>query len=313
MKYFDLHCDTISDCFQYKKSLYDNDLHISLLRGKKYAPWFQCFAIWITDDRRGPAALDYFEAIYQNFQKEIARHSDFIMQCKKSEDFKAAEQQGKIGAILTVEGGAAAGGSLERLQYMADLGVKIMTLTWNSSCEIGDGAGVEPSKGLTEFGKRAVKEMERLHIIVDISHASDKLFYDVADSTEKPIIATHSNSRKICGENLWARRRNLTDEQFTLIKNRGGLVGINFVPDFLNNSGVANREDILRHIEHFLSLGGEACVAIGSDFDGTELPEEINGIESVEALGELMLRHNYSETLVNSILFDNAYQFFLSL
>jgi membrane dipeptidase len=313
LRYFDLHCDTISDCYRYKKSLFDGDLHISLLRGRKYAPWFQCFAIWITDDRRGKVALDYFDAIYENFQNEIAQHSDSIMLCKTSEDFKAARQQKKTGAVLTVEGGAAAAGSLERLQYMADLGVKVMTLTWNSSCEIGDGAGVESSKGLTEFGKIAVKEMERLHMVVDISHASDKLFYDVADCTEKPIIATHSNSRKICGENLWAHRRNLTDEQFTLIKNRGGLVGINFVPEFLNNSGEADSEDILRHIEHFLSLGGENCVAFGSDFDGTELPKGMTGIESVEEIGELMLRHNYSDVLVNSILFDNAYQFFLSL
>lgn len=313
MKLFDLHCDTISDCYNKDKSLYDGDLHISLERGKKYSPWFQCFAIWITDDRRGKVALDYFDAVLGKLHQEIAQHSETLMLCKTAEDFRTAEKQKKIGAVLTVEGGAAAGGSLERLQYMADCGVKAMTLTWNSSCEIGDGAGVEPSKGLTEFGKRAVKEMERLNMAVDVSHASDKLFYDVAECTKKPFIATHSNSRKVCGGNQWARRRNLTDEQFNIIKSRGGIVGVNLVPDFLNDSGEATGEDILRHIEHFLSLGGEKCVAFGSDFDGTDLPKGFTGIESVEEVAELMLRHNYSEALVNSILFDNAYQFFLSL
>jgi membrane dipeptidase len=308
LKYFDLHCDTITDCYRDKKSLYDNDLQISISHGKKYSPWFQCFAIWITDDRRGKSALDYFDVILLNFQHELQIHSDTIMLCKTAADFKAAEQQNKIGAVLTVEGGAAAGGSLDRLQYMADCGVKVMTLTWNSSCEIGDGAGVEFPNGITEFGKRAVKEMERLNMVVDISHASDKLFYDVVDCTKKPIIATHSNSRKLCNH-----RRNLTDEQFAVIKVRGGLVGINFVPEFLNDSGEADGEDILRHIEHFLSLGGENCVAFGSDFDGTNLPKGMTGIESIENIAELMLRHNYSETLVNSILFDNAHHFFLSL
>lgn len=313
MKLFDLHCDTISECYNKQKSLYDGDLHVSLERGKKYSPWFQCFAIWIPDGLRRKAALDYFDAVLGKLHQESAQHPELVMLCKTADDFRAAEHQRKIGAILTVEGGAAAGGSLKRLGYMADCGVKVMTLTWNSSCEIGDGAGVDGSKGLTEFGRLAVKEMERLNMVVDVSHASDKLFYDVAECTEKPFIATHSNSRKVCGGNEWARRRNLTDEQFNIIKNRGGIVGINLVPDFLTDSGEATAEDILRHIEHFLSLGGEKCVAFGSDFDGAELPTDITGIESVEEIAELMLRHNYSESLVNSILFDNAYQFFLSL
>lgn len=308
MKYFDLHCDTISECYIKNKSLYDGDQHVSLLRGKKYSTWFQCFAVWIQDEQRGKAALDYFDAVLLKLKQEIQLHSDLIMLCKTSEDFKTAEQQKKIGAVLTVEGGAAAGGSLKRLKYMAECGVKVITLTWNSSCEFGDGAGVDPSNGLTDFGRLAVQEMERLNIVIDVSHASDKLFSDVYSCTKKPFIATHSNSRKIC-----SHRRNLTDEQFSLIRERGGLVGINFVPEFLNSSGEAGAEDILRHIEHFLSLGGEKCVAIGSDFDGANLPKGITGIESVENIAELMLRHNYNETLVHSILFDNVYHFFLSL
>lgn len=308
MKYFDLHCDTISNCYNVKKPLFDNDMQISLLRGNQYAPWFQCFAVWIPDEKRGKIATEYFDAVLQKLEYEIKLNADKIMLCKTAGDFELALKQKKIGAILTVEGGAAIGGNLERLQYMADCGVKVMTLTWNSSCEIGDGAGVELSKGLTDFGKLAIKEMERLHIVVDVSHASDKLFIDVADITTKPFIATHSNSRTICNH-----RRNLTDEQFNVIKERGGLVGINFVPEFLNDSGKARADDILRHIEHFSSLGGEHCIAIGSDFDGTELPDGITGVESVKDIAGLMLHHNYNETLVNSILFDNAYHFFVSL
>lgn len=308
MKLFDLHCDTISDCYKKQKPLYDGDLQISLKRGEKYNPWFQCFAIWIPDNRRGKAALDYFDVLLLQLHREVERNSNRIMICRAPSDFQAAIEQNKVGAIITVEGGAAVAGSLERLKYIADCGVKVMTLTWNSTCEFGDGAGVENSKGLSDFGREAVREMERLNILVDVSHASDKLFEDVVLCTKKPFIATHSNSRKICSQ-----MRNLTDEQFGIIRDRGGIVGINFVPEFLNDSGRAAKEDVLRHVEHFLSLGGEKCVAIGSDFDGTDLPDDITGIESVEGLAELMLRHNYSENLVHSILFDNAYQFFLSL
>lgn len=308
MKYFDLHCDTISECYHGKKSLFNNDFHLSLHRGEKYFPWFQCFAIWITDDRRGKAATDYFDALLQKFMEEIERNSDKTMLCKTASDFQTAQAQHKIGAVLTVEGGAAAAGNLERLKFMADCGVKVMTLTWNSSCEFGDGVGVESPEGLTPFGKLALKEMERLNMIVDVSHASSKLFYDVVEATDKPFVATHSNSQTICHN-----RRNLTDEQFQIIRRRGGLVGINFMPEFLNDSGRAGIDDILRHIEYFLSLGGESCLAVGSDFDGIRLPDGFTGVESVEDVAEIMLRHNYSETLVNSILFDNAYHFFVSL
>jgi len=184
-----------------------------------------------------------------------------------------------------------------------------MTLTWNSSCEIGDGADAKSPKGLTNFGKEVIAEMERQNIAIDISHASDALFYDVASLTAKPFLATHSNSRTLCGH-----RRNLTDEPFQVIRDRGGLVGINFVPEFLNESGIADLQDVLKHVEHFLALGGERCLAVGSDFDGIgTLPSGITGVESIENLAEEMLRHNYSENLVHSILFDNAYHFFLSL
>ncbi|HHV32526.1 dipeptidase [Caproiciproducens sp. LBM24188] len=307
--YFDLHCDTIGGCYESHQSLFDGDLHISLKRGSEFRTWFQCFAVFIPDDLRGQKAVAHYDALYGQLQKEIQRYSKHVMFCKTADDLANAQREHKIGAILTVEGGAALGGSLERLAFLAECGVKAMTLTWNSSCEIGDGADAKSPKGLTNFGKEVIAEMERQNIAIDISHASDALFYDVASLTAKPFLATHSNSRTLCGH-----RRNLTDEQFQVIRDRGGLVGINFVPEFLNESGIADLQDVLKHVEHFLALGGERCLAVGSDFDGIgTLPSGITGVESIENLAEEMLRHNYSENLVHSILFDNAYHFFLSL
>lgn len=308
MNYFDLHCDTISECYGKGQPLYNGNLRISLERGRKYSPWFQCFALWISDDKRGRDAMDSFDALLDCFHREMEKNADAVVFCRTAADLKAVREQKKTGAILTVEGGAAAGGSLDRLKYMADCGVKVITLTWNASGDFGDGAGVPSPKGITEFGRLAVKEMERLHIAVDVSHASEKLFYDVAACTEKPFIATHSNARALCDH-----PRNLTDEQFQVIRDRGGLVGVTFVPKFLNASGKAGIDDVIRHIDHFLSFGGEKCLAFGSDFDGADVPGGITGIESVEAIAERMLRHNYRESLVNALLFENAYQFFLSL
>lgn len=308
MRYFDLHCDTLYECLMRDRSLYGNDLQLSLERGLGNFPWIQCFAIWMPDEYRGPKAIDYFDRTYDTFKNEALLHSAYIMQCQSAEDFKRAEKEQKCGAILTVEGGSAAAGSIERIWYMAALGVKIMTLTWNGTNEIGDGANVKDGTGLTEFGKKAVAEMEYTGIVVDVSHACDALFYDVASLAKKPFIATHSNSRTVCNH-----RRNLTDEQFCTIRDAGGIVGLNFCKFFLKEDGNSDLVDIQKHIDHFLSLGGENMICIGSDFDGTDMPGNITGIESMEPLYEALLKQNYSQSLVDSIFFGNAYKFFTSL
>lgn len=308
MKLFDLHCDTITECLNKNQDLNHNNLQLSLDRAVNYSPWFQCFAAWMPDTCRGKEAMDLFDKIYAKLKQQISMNSDIIMQCRTKEDLCEAERQKKCGAIFTVEGGAALAGEFERISYLAQCGVNVLTLTWNSSCEIGDGAMVDNPHGLTEFGKKAVCELERCGIVIDVSHACEPLFYDVAEHTKKPFIATHSDSRKICNH-----KRNLTDEQFLIIKERGGLVGLNFFPEFLNESRKANLADILCHAEHFLSLGGEKVLAIGSDFDGADMPDGITGIESIEDLANYFLKHNYSQELVEDIFYKNAYRFFVSL
>jgi membrane dipeptidase len=260
------------------------------------------------DEYRGDKATDYFDRTYHTFKNEILLNRAYIMQCQNAGDFQKAEKEQKCGAILTVEGGSATAGNIERIWYMAALGVKIMTLTWNGTNEIGDGANVKDGTGLTEFGKKAVAEMEYMGIVVDVYHASASLFYDVASIAKKPFIATHSNSRTVCNH-----RRNLTDEQFCIIRDTGGIVGLNFCKFFLKEDGNADLADIMKHIDHFLSLGGENVLSIGSDFDGTDMPKNITGIESMEPLYDALLKQNYSQSLVDAIFFGNAYKFFTSL
>ena len=307
MNFFDLHCDTLTKALDEGKNLYENDMHISLKKAQKYNHYIECFAVWVPDEFRGEAATNLFNRAYQKLIFEQKNSADNFLICKDAIDVEElVNSQCRIGAILTVEGGAVLGGKLENVKYLREKGVRIMTLTWNGSCELGDGVGVSAAQGLSEFGKKAVKEMEKCGIIVDVSHASEKMFYDVCEISEKPFIATHSNSKKMCNH-----RRNLTDEQFKIISGRGGIVGINFCKDFLSDKKSPNLDDILRHTEHFLELGGENTIAIGSDFDGCDVPDEVAGMEYIEDLYEYFLKKNYNQNVVDKIFFDNAYNFMI--
>lgn len=308
MKFFDLHCDTLYEAIIQDCSLYQNALHLSLERGMEYQPWAQCYAIWIPDDCRGRMASTLFNRAVNKLRAEVGSRKDSVCQCVSAEELAQARKANKAAAILTVEGGGVLGGELEMLDYLQECGVRMMTLTWNGPCEIGDGAMTDQPKGLTDFGKQVIPKMEHLGIAVDLSHASDPLFYDVAELAQKPLVASHSNSRKLC-----PHKRNLTDEQFSIIRKSGGLVGLNFCPDFLEADSKAGIASILHHAEHFLSLGGEHTLCIGSDFDGCRMPEGIAGIQDMGNLYEAFLHHGYKEEIVQGIFFENAYKFFSTL
>ncbi|MBR1482058.1 MAG: membrane dipeptidase, partial [Ruminococcus sp.] len=180
------------------------------------------------------------------------------------------------------------------------------TLTWNASNPLGDGAEVRKASGITGFGKKVVAEMEKYHIVVDVSHACEKLFYDVAAAAKKPFVASHSNAASVT-----PHCRNLTDEQFLVIKQAGGVVGMNFHNAFLNTHPEnACTQDIIRHIEHFLSLGGEDVVCFGSDFDGGTLPQDIADSRVYHKIYDELCRRNYKESLIKKIFYENALNFF---
>lgn len=304
MRYFDLHCDTLVLCAERGQSLLENELHVSVQKGDAFAPYVQCLAIFVPDNVRGSAARAYFDR-HVNFLAEQAQSGKFAL-LHTAQEMESLPEHRRTGFILTVEGGAALGGVLENVEYLYARGVRMMTLTWNGSNEIGSGVLSGDPFGLTPFGIEAVRAMERTGITVDVSHASERLFYDVAERTEKPFVASHSNAAAVC-----KHPRNLTDDQFAVIRARGGLVGLNFYKSFLNDApDKASMEDIFRHAEHFLALGGEDVLAMGSDFDGSTIPDDMRGLESVEALMEVFLRHNLSEALVDKIFFANAAAFF---
>lgn len=305
MRVFDLHCDTITECFQRGLSLVGNrELHISLKRGQGYAPWYQCFAVWIPDTLRGQAALSFFQTVAAYFQQNVKENAEYIT---LSIDEGGAEKC-RCHGLLTVEGGAVLAGDIKNVDCLTDAGVRALTLTWNGGNEIGDGAMVRCPKGLTGFGRQVIPALEARNILVDVSHASDPLFYDVAALAQKPFIATHSNARAVCNH-----PRNLTDDQFRLIRDRGGLVGLNLHRWFLREDDQATLDDAFRHVYHFLSLGGEKTLALGTDFDGAEILDDVRGIRDLEILAGYFYKQGLKTALIDRIFYQNAKDFLDSL
>ncbi len=301
---FDLHCDTLYRAYTENSTLSDDSFHISVNKTKEISPYIQCLAVWIPDEYRGAAAQELFKGCLSKLSEQLEQLD--IVRCITAGDIKNTAEHGRKGIILTVESGAVLAGKLENIAALKKAGVRMMTLTWNGKNELGDGVGVEMAGGLSPFGREALREMEKNDIIADVSHASKRLFYDVAELAKRPFAASHSNSKSVC-----PHRRNLTDEQFCIIRDKGGIVGLNFCRDFLNKQGTnAKMCDIIKNAEHFLALGGEKTIAIGADFDGADIPSDMSGIESVSALYEMFLHHNFNETLVKDIFFNNAADFF---
>lgn len=324
MRFFDLHCDTLYRAVTENKTLNENiysaeknnfisgalfegktlpPFQLSFDRGKRYRPWIQCMAVWIPDDVTEDFAYKLFSKACTKLQKECREHG--VMLCNNFSDLKYVNENEKQGAVFTLENGRIIK-NIDDLKKLKSCGVKMITLTWNGENSLGSGVKAEKDSGLTPLGKSVIREMNRLGIIADVSHGSDRLFYETAEISEAPIAASHSNSRKITGN-----PRNITDEQFKIICQKGGAAGLNFCRSFLNEEPEkASLDDILKHAEHFLGLGGENHLCIGSDFDGTDMPKGITGIESMENLYEHFLKHNYSETLLSKLFFENAYNFF---
>ena len=228
----------------------------------------------------------------------IAKDKDELKKCAKEE---------KCTGILAVEGGEIIDKDISYLDVLYERGVRIITLTWNYDNAIGCGADCKKDNGLSEFGREVIGEMNKKSIIADISHASEKTFWDVCMESKKAIMASHSNARALC-----EHKRNLTDEQIKQIIDVNGFIGINYFPEFLNKSCKADVYDIIRHIEYFMALGAENVLGLGSDFDGIDYtPEGMAGAEDVYRIAEELLKLNYSEETTKKVMGKNLYDFLL--
>ncbi len=292
---FDAHSDTVSKTYETNQSLKENNCHIDFKRMSDYEKYTQVFAAFV--DRKSIS-----ESPKSHIEKLILKYREETEKCGISNIQEYADiGKGRYSSILAIEGGEALEGEIENLDYFYNLGVRILTLTWNYDNELCGGIGDISGDGLTDFGKSVVRKMNESGMVIDVSHISEKGFWDVARCCRKPFIASHSNIKSLCHH-----KRNLSDGQIKEIINLNGVIGINFYPEFLSETKECSIEKILEHIEYILSLRGEDNVGLGSDFDGIEsLPKGMTGIESVGKLIELMEKRNYGEKLIEKILGEN--------
>lgn len=307
MKLFDLHCDTITGLETVGLHLESDVAAISLKKLEKsgITAYAQCFAMFLNDTYRGQSAIEKWDRTYQWFLRQLALYPDQLEQVLTGSDLDRITEAGKVAAILTTESGAAFAGQLQRIEELRKKGCLLTTLTWNSDTEIGGGV-YTPEIGLTSFGKEAVAEMERVGMIVDISHLCDKSVDDFLKIRQKPFLASHSNCRAVCNAD-----RNLTDEYIQEIVHCEGLIGINYLIYFLREGDPENAgiPDVIRHVEHLLKLGAENVIALGSDFDGAKAPAEFDSIDKMGTL-HAACEESLGAEITEKIFYENARRFF---
>jgi membrane dipeptidase len=305
----DLHCDTLTaDTWDPKAAgpdALDNPARaLALSKMPAGLRWAQCFAIFIPDDLRGQAAIDHFEAHADLFDRQMQKFSDIVSPCRSFGEMQQAFAQGRFAAILTVEGGAALAGDPLRAAALAARGVRMLTLVWNGANELA--SGQQTGGGLTGIGRLAVHKLEAHNIILDVSHLNDRGFDELCQTAQKPFVASHSNARRICGH-----KRNLTDGQVDEIVRRKGLIGLNFYVRFLRRDGdVKSLDDLYRHASYLLGRGAKDCLALGSDYDGADLPECLDSVEKSLTILDYFVSRGIPEQTADAILYTNAQRFF---
>lgn len=298
----DTHCDTVTKIMEKRENLYANKSHIDIERLSEAGSYVQFFAAFIEPVYCQAYAMKRAIQIFDKYFEQLEIYKDSITSCCNYSDIMNAIKNKKVAAVLSIEGGDALQGDLSALRVFYRLGVRSICLTWNHRNEIADGvADAASGGGLTPFGRDVVKEMNRLGMIVDVSHLAEKGFWDVVDTSKAPIIASHSNAKKICGH-----RRNLTDEQIMALKDNGGVMGINLCPGFLNDSGKAALKDIIAHIEYIEGLSGPDHIGLGADFDGIdETPEGVEGVQHMERILNELQKLNYSQEVIEKLAGGN--------
>lgn len=323
-KIADMHCDTITELYDKRKkgsheSLACNSMHIDMnkLRSGNYL--LQNFAVFQSLEKHKDLFKDSICYI-DYFYEEMENNKEFIMPVTSYEDIIQAQREHKIAAMLTLEEGGQAEGKLEYLRTFYRLGVRMIALNWNFENGIGhpnvkykngttlDKVCRNTTDGLTKFGIEFVKEMERLGMVIDVSHSSDAVFYDVLKYTKKPFVASHSNAAFCTNHG-----RNLTDDMIRQLAERNGVMGINFYPYFIDDTYQKTKKEpytsidaIINHMEHIINIGGIASVAIGTDFDGIDGNLEIKDASAMPVLVERLLSLGWKESDIEAICYKNV-------
>jgi membrane dipeptidase len=297
----DMHCDALLKLWESKgKSSFVDapEIDANKNRLKKGKVKVQGFAIWVDSKMK---STNQFEAALEQanlFHEEVLRKHNDLKHIKEWSDLDSLMED-EIGAILTLEGVDPIGNDLSKLQVLYELGVRSVGLTWNFANLAADGAEEPRGAGLTSFGKEIVQFNNERKILTDVSHLSERAFWDVMEVAEYPI-ASHSNTKRYCDH-----PRNLSDSQIREMFQKGGMIHVVYVPIFVKKGGNATIDDLIKHVDHLCSLGGVKQIGLGSDFDGIDIkiPGLTNASESQNLINEL-LKH-FSEDEVKGFASEN--------
>ncbi len=322
MKAADMHCDTIAEIFYALQDGKDtglarNNLQLDLEKMEKGDYLVQNFAMFVSINRYADP-LEHCLKLIDLFYQELAKNQDKIALALNYNDILNNEKAGRMSALLTIEEGGVTKCSLSHLRNFYRLGVRMLTLTWNYENGIGypNFKMIEGEKpdfhtpnteyGLTDFGLSFIEEMERLGMIIDVSHLSDAGFYQVLQHTTKPFVASHSNARGVCNH-----VRNLSDDMIRKLAERGGVLGMNYCPSFLEDTereedATGSIADIVRHIKHITAVGGYECIGLGSDFDGIPARRDLPDASCLQLLAEALEREGFKQKEIEAIFYKNV-------
>ena len=292
---FDLHCDTLSEMLIRGVGVRNNNLAVDLDKTKGFDNVCLTFAAYISDRFENKCAYNHYKKLKSTFKNNVL--SDCVVNAQNARQVEDIWNDGKIAALFSVENAKVIGNDLSILDELKRDNVLFITLTHNADNLLASGVG--GSEGdLTEFGKSAIIKMNELGILPDLSHLNERGFYSVAEISEAPLLLTHSNLKAVKDN-----KRNLTNDQFKRVVKSGGVVGINFYCEFLGNDPF---ESIYRNISLMLDLGGEENIALGSDFDGARISNQLASIDKLNDLCNYLIGKNLSQRNLEKIFYKNA-------
>ena len=302
---FDLHCDTASALLGPNMrscgSLKTNSHHVDLDRAGALAGYAQCFSCFTPEVGipEGVMPVQAFERQLATIHRELEKNQSMIRQAFSASEIRENQTHGMMSALLTIEGPAGFDYDPALLQDLYLVGFRISTLGWNGKNPLTGSHAT--GGGLTDQGREYVAEAQRLGMLVDVSHISDEGFWDIIDITQRPVVATHSNSRSVCDHS-----RNLTDDMFRAICQTGGVAGINVHKPFVGGSG--DLDALCDHVFHFLELDPEGShIALGADLDGTDTTADgFTGVESYPAFACRLLERGLREEDLLKLFWNNA-------
>jgi len=306
--YIDFHCDTLMRAWELGADRIHTlpDAMVDLDRLERSGCMAQFFSIFMMPQPVEPDSDDdsYIETLLRIFRSSLDGR---MAPARNLQEYRVNRDAGKISGFLTLEDGRAVAGSMEKLEYFYQQGIRLITLTWNYVNCFGSPNSVAPAvmeQGLSPFGKDAVRRMQELGMLVDVSHLSDGGFWDVVQLTDRPFIASHSNCRA-----LNPHPRSMTDEMIRALADRGGMMGLNFSPLFLQQDIHDPRsriEDHVRHLRHMVQVGGLEVAAIGSDLDGINGDLEIGSADQMPLLFQAMERAGFHQREIEQIAWKNG-------